>query len=256
MLPVRKLGASNLQTGMLALGLVKLGRTRGVKYPTPVQLPTDAEARELLAIARDLGINLLDTAPAYGTSETRLGELLAGQRQDWLLSTKVGETFDGEQSRYDFTASATRASVERSLKRLQTDYLDLVLIHSDGRDLEILDQFGTLQTLQDMKAEGKIRLVGISHKTVAGAEHAIEQGADVLMATLNPDYQDELEVIARAGAAGVAVLIKKALASGHGQSADLAWVGAQSGVCSIVVGTTNPAHLRENADVLVSSAPS
>ena len=89
--------------------------------------------------ARDLGINLIDTAPAYGRSEERLGPLLRGQRQDWVIVSKVGEEFADGLSRHDFSAAHTRMSVERSLQRLETDFIDLVLVHSDGNDMAILE---------------------------------------------------------------------------------------------------------------------
>lgn len=236
-----------METAMLSLGTVKLGRDKGVKYPTSFRIPDDDAVRKLLATARSIGINLLDTAPAYGESEQRLGKLLAGQRDDWLLCTKVGEFFDGQNSTHDFSPEACRASVERSLRRLRTEVLDIVLIHSDGNDREILTGFGTLEVLKDLQAEGKIRAVGISHKSVEGAELALAQKADVIMATLNPDYLDDREVIAKAAEQGCGVLIKKAFSSGHGQAEDLRFVATQPGVHTIVVGTTNPEHLQENA---------
>ena len=101
-----------------------------------------------------------------------------------------------------------------------------------------------------LKNAGVIRAVGLSHKTVEGAEAALERGADVLMATLNPGYLDEQALIAKAADQGCGILIKKALASGHGSSADLNFVANQPGVHSIVVGTTNPDHLVENADAV------
>jgi hypothetical protein len=99
----------------LGLGTVKLGRDQGVKYPNGFTIPGD-EARLLLAQARELGINLIDTAPAYGRSEERLGPLLRGQRDEWVIVSKVGEEFDDGQSRFDFSAAHTRRSVERSLQ--------------------------------------------------------------------------------------------------------------------------------------------
>lgn len=241
------LGNTGLATAILALGTVKLGRTKGVKYPTTFELPDDKAALTLLHTARNLGINLLDTAPAYGISEARLGHLLRGQRHHWLLSTKVGESFDGSTSTHDFSPEACRKSVERSLKRLATDVLDIVLIHSNGEDKRILEEIGTLQALQALKAEGKIRAVGISHKSVEGARIALAQGADVIMATLNPNELSDRDVIAQARAQGCGVLIKKAFSSGHGTAADLNFVASQQGVDSIVVGTTSPDHLIENA---------
>jgi aryl-alcohol dehydrogenase-like predicted oxidoreductase len=244
------LGDTGLSVAKLSLGTVKLGRDQGVKYPTPVRIPTDTEARELLATAQGLGINMLDTAPAYGRSEERLGQLLAGQRAQWLICTKVGEEFVDGQSSHDFSPEHCRFSIERSLTRLQTDYLDIVLIHSNGDDLNILDKFGTLEALQALQQAGKIRAVGISHKTYAGAERALDLRADVIMATLNTEQTQDLPLIKRAALQGCGVLIKKALSSGHGKASDLKFVSEQAGVHSIVVGTTSPIHLSENVAVL------
>ncbi|MES2607042.1 MAG: aldo/keto reductase, partial [Pseudomonadota bacterium] len=84
---LRPLGSTGLQVSALGLGTVKFGRNSGVKYPTAFELPDDKAIRNLLALARELRINLIDTAPAYGTSEARIGELLT-DRKHWLLATK------------------------------------------------------------------------------------------------------------------------------------------------------------------------
>ncbi|MGD8417863.1 MAG: aldo/keto reductase [Pseudomonadales bacterium] len=247
MVPRRTLGRTGISVPLLGLGTVKLGRREEVKYPEPFELPDEAQARRLLDTARALGIDLLDTAPAYGESETRLGRLLRHQRNDWLIVTKVGETFARGRSSYDFSPEAVRTSVKGSLARLRTDRLDVVLIHSDGNDLEILDHHGTLECLRDLKTRGWIRAVGISHKTTAGGQRAIALGADVIMATLNETETDQAPVIAAAGAAGVGVLVKKALASGHAPASGLRFAASQPGVSSVIVGTLSPAHLEENA---------
>ncbi|MFH7479485.1 aldo/keto reductase, partial [Pseudomonas syringae pv. tagetis] len=75
------------------------------------------QAQMLLRMARDMGINLIDTAPAYCTSEQRLGPLLRGQRQDLVIVSKVGEEIRDRPSSPHFSAEHTRTSVERSLKR-------------------------------------------------------------------------------------------------------------------------------------------
>jgi len=246
----RALGNTGLKVSLLGLGTVKLGRDQQVKYARSYTIPDDQAAAEILDSARDLGVNLLDTAPAYGTSEERLGKLLGKSRRDWIVSTKVGEEFENGRSRFDFSPEHAQQSVKRSLLRLQTDYLDVVLIHSDGNDLTILDNLGTLDALQDLKQRGWIRAVGFSHKTVAGAERALALGCDVIMATLNRAEPAETAVIANAAELGCGVLIKKALASGHGDPEELSWVAAQSGVSSIVVGTINKRHLAANAAAL------
>lgn len=254
MMPRRPLAQTGIQVSPLGLGTVKFGRNQGVKYPQGFALPSDKEVRELLALAFDLGINLLDTAPAYGLSEERLGKLLPNSRHEWVMETKVGEHFQDGVSRFDFTAQGTRSSVENSLRLLKTDYLDMVLIHSDGDDVRILREEAVLDTLLQMQQEGWLRAVGISSKTVAGALLAYELGCDVVMATYNPSYSDELPVLEAAAQQGKAVLIKKALASGHldklgGQNPvehALSFIFAQAGVTSVVLGTLNPQHLRAN----------
>ena len=249
MIARRPLGRTGIDVSVLGLGTVKLGRATGVKYPEPFDIPDDDAARRLIDTAAGLGINLIDTAPAYGNSEARLGALLAGRRDDWVICTKVGEEFDGVRSRFDFSAKHVAMSVRRSLKRLGTDYLDVVLIHSDGDDLAILDG-PALPTLRELRDQGLIRAVGMSHKTPAGGYRALELGCDVIMATLNPDYLDERALIAEAGRRGCGVLIKKALASGHAGPDALTFAAAQPGVTSVVVGTVNPDHLRANARAL------
>jgi aryl-alcohol dehydrogenase-like predicted oxidoreductase len=246
----RPLGATAMTVSLLGLGTVKLGRDSGVKYPRPFRIPDDAEAGRLLARARDLGINLIDTAPAYGVSEERLGQLLAGQRDDWVIVTKVGEEFGDGRSRHDFTPGHVRFSVERSLRRLATDRLDVVLIHSDGEDVAILERYGTLEALVELREAGLVRAVGMSHKTPEGGRLAVAKGCDVIMATLNLAEQEQLGVIAEAGVQGRGVLIKKALASGHAGADSLRFVAAQPSVSSIVVGTIDPDHLAANVQAL------
>ncbi len=247
---LRPLGSTAIRVSPLGLGSVKFGRNQQVKYPAGFEIPDDAAVSRLLSLAGDLGINLIDTAPAYGTSEERLGRLLPGSRQDWVIVTKVGEIFEEGRSRFDFSAAHTRASVERSLRRLRTDYLDVVLIHSHGDDLEILQREEVLETLRELKREGKLRAIGMSSKTVAGGVQVVEQ-CDLVMATCNLDYNEELPVLQAAAERGKGVLIKKGLMSGHvageeGVRRSMEFVFAQPGVSSMIVGTINPDHLISN----------
>ena len=211
--PRRALGKSALNVPLLALGTVKIGRNTGLKLPS-FELPSDAAVQDLLATARDVGVNLIDTAPAYGSSEERLGALLPGHRQDWLLCSKVGEAFDGESSIWDFSPAQVSASVTSSLRRLRTDYLDIVLVHSDGSDADIVERYGTLEQLAELKAKGLIRAIGLSSKSAAGGLRALPY-VDVIMATLNAEDRSEADLIEQASAQGVGVLVKKPLGSGR-----------------------------------------
>jgi aryl-alcohol dehydrogenase-like predicted oxidoreductase len=264
---LRPLGKTGLSVSVLGLGTVKLGRLRGLKHASPPKaLPTDEQATSLLRTASELGINLIDTAPAYGTSEERIGELMRGNawfggRARWVVCTKAGEEFDehanaGEgASLFDFSAAAIRASAERSLARLGTDHLDVLLVHSDGRDEWIVNESGAMEALRTLKARGLIRSFGISTKTVEGGLLAVSH-CDVVMVTHNLSHTTEQRVIDAAHDAEVGVLIKKGLESGHAADRKHAirFVLATPGVTAMIVGTTDPDHLRANAAAVEAAA--
>ncbi len=256
----KPLGDTGLEVSILGLGTVKFGRNQALKYPNSFTIPDDNQVRNVLSCAFDLGINLLDTAPAYGHSEERLGTLIRSQRKNWIIATKVGEEFLDGQSMYNFTAEHTQMSIERSLKRLETDYLDIVLVHSDGQDVYNIKHFGILEVLADFKKRGIIRAFGMSTKTVEGGLLALSL-SDVVMVTYNPIETTERLVIQKAHDLNKGILIKKALSSGHLTTisgadpvqSSLAFILKEPGVSSIVLGTLNPEHLRHNVACLSAS---
>ncbi len=230
----------------LGFGTVKLGRNAKLRYTHPFDLPTEDEAAALLHGVLDLGITLLDTAPAYGLAEARIGRHLAHRRADYTLATKAGETFSDGVSRFDFTGQALRASVECSLRDLRTDHVDILLLHSDGNDLHVLHETDAVATLHALRDGGKARHIGLSGKTVEGARAALAW-ADVLMVPYNAADREHGPVIAEAHAAGVGVLIKKALASGTLPPADaLRFLTEHSAPVTPVVGSLSLAHLAAN----------
>lgn len=242
------LGSTGLRVSPLGLGTVKFGRNQGVKYPNGFELPDEDTLAELLVLTRSLGINLLDTAPAYGASEERLGRLLAGQRDDWVLIGKVGEEFEDGVSSHVFTPDHFRRSLERSLERLRTDRIDVLLIHSDGSDMAIVQDDALMRTMADFKAEGMARAIGVSTKTVEGGIRTLEL-MDVAMATYTADHRDEEPVLDFAAARAKGVILKKVLSSGHATDvpAAIRFAFSHPGVSSAVIGTINPVHLRQIA---------
>ena len=252
----RELGQTGIQVSPLGLGTVKFGRDQQVKYPWSFNIPDDQQVKELLALSRDLGINLLDTAPAYGNSEDRLGQLLEN-RQDWVIVSKVGESFEHGQSHFDFAARTTRATIESSLRKLKTDYLDVVLVHSDGNDQRIIEQEDVIETLQKMKQEGLIRAIGLSTKTTEGGLWTVEH-TDVVMATRNTSDHTDDPVLDRALELHKGVVIKKGLQSGHADSKAggsgieeaIRYVFSHQAVSCLIAGTINPEHLKDNARIV------
>ncbi len=255
-LPKRSLGDTGIDVSILGLGTVKIGRNQQVKYPSAFDLPDDDSVLNLLALAKELGINLLDTAPAYGSSEERLGKLLS-HRDDWVLGTKVGEEFINGESVFSFDGIAIRKSVERSLRNLRTDYLDIVLIHSDGNDLAILENTDCVETLEDLKQAGYIRSIGLSGKTAEGGLAALQR-LDLAMVTYNSESTEEIQVIDFAKENNKGILVKKAMDSGHlsmakdGAKSALEFVLSKPGVSSAVIGTVNPEHLKGNVEAALA----
>lgn len=254
---------TGVKVSPLGLGTVKLGRDKAVKYPEGFKIPDDKQALDLLALAWDLGINLIDTAPAYGNSEQRLGKLLPQLPRDWVIATKAGEYFDPQsgESRYDFSPESIISSVETSLKRLNREVLDIVLIHSDGNDKKVIEKDGALDTLNELKRRGLIRAAGMSTKTVAGGLLTLQQ-TDLAMVMHNLQYQDEQIVLDEAARANKGIFIKKALGSGHiakaAGSQDIVqdnfnFIFKEPAVSSVIIGTINPAHLTDNVAKAVTA---
>lgn len=250
----RALGQTGIQLSPIGLGTVKFGRNEGVKYPQGFDIPDEPFLAQLLERAKILGINTLDTAPSYGLSEERLGRLLTGQRADWVIIGKAGEEFEDGQSEYIFTPDHFEASLERSLKRLGTDYIDVLMIHSDGRDMEVLSDDALIQKLYHFKEQGLVKALGASTKTVDGGILALEL-FDCVMASYNPDYTNERAVLDYAAKTNKGCILKKVLASGHATSpADsLRFAFDHPGVSSAIIGTINSEHLKANIEAISSA---
>jgi aryl-alcohol dehydrogenase-like predicted oxidoreductase len=254
MLKKRELGKTGLQISPVGLGTVKFGRNEGVKYPQGFDIPPENELADLLALSKELGINVLDTAPSYGLSEERLGRLLKGQRADWVIVGKVGEEFENGKSEYIFSPAHFEMSVERSLKRLQTDYIDVLLIHCDASEIDILNNDDLLATMHSFKERGLVQAIGASTRSVKGGILSLRR-MDTVMACYNPLYRDEEPVLDYAALNGGGVLLKKVLASGHVDKlgADpvqnaMDFVFSHAGTDGVILGTINPKHLRQNVE--------
>jgi aryl-alcohol dehydrogenase-like predicted oxidoreductase len=158
---IRRLGRSGLAVSRVGLGCNNFGRRIDLEASRPV-----------VAAALDAGITLFDTADSYGASEEILGELLAGQRDDVIIATKFGSNVRGANGT-DWDARGSRRyvrrAVERSLRRLRTDYIDLYQLHKPDRATPIEE---TLAALTELVQEGKVRYVGCSNFTGFQLAHA------------------------------------------------------------------------------------
>jgi aryl-alcohol dehydrogenase-like predicted oxidoreductase len=230
----------------LGYGAFKIGRNVGTKYGQAYELPDAAGVERLLNGVLDLGINYIDTAPAYGDSEERIGQAISHRRHEFVLSTKAGEFFESGVSRYDFSAAAARKTVEASLRRLRTEVLDLVFIHADRDDVRIVQQTEVVPTLVSLRDAGLVRGIGLSGHTVEGFRAALPW-ADAIMITYHRDDDTLAPVIDEAHRRGLAVIVKKGLASGRLPAAEaLSFVLGNPAVTSVVVGSLSLDHLRED----------
>ncbi|MCC7420829.1 MAG: aldo/keto reductase [Planctomycetaceae bacterium] len=246
----RPLGSTGLEVCPIGFGAFKIGRNEKTKYPGQYALPTDEESGKLLHAVLDLGINWIDTAPAYGLSEERVGRHLASRRDEVVLSTKVGEDFEQGESRYDFSADAMQRSIDRSLKRLRTDLVDILFLHVRGDDVETLQSSDAVAVLKEAKAAGKTRAIGLSPKTIEAARLALDW-ADVLMVEFHLQDQSFAPVIAEAAQRGIGVVVKKGLASGHlPPSEAVRFVLSTVGVAGMTIGSLNVEHLRQNLEAV------
>jgi aryl-alcohol dehydrogenase-like predicted oxidoreductase len=163
----RTLGKSGIRVSAVGLGTARIGGLgwreddRTVPDEPP---PIDADIRAIHR-ALDLGINFFDTADVYGCghSERILGQALAGRRHQAVIATKFGETFDeqtGQPTEEELNPAYVRRACEASLRRLNTDYIDVYLFHIRDHDLERAGE--VRQTLETLAEEGKIRSYGWS----------------------------------------------------------------------------------------------
>jgi aryl-alcohol dehydrogenase-like predicted oxidoreductase len=155
----RQLGSSGLRVSALTLGTMGWG---GTGWATPVgQIDVDG-AREQLAIARDAGVNVVDTADVYsaGLAEEILGEAIGGDRDEILVATKVRMPMGDGPNDAGLSRHHVIRGAEASLRRLRTDWIDLYQIHEwDGQTP--LEE--TLTALDDLVRSGKVRYVGVSN---------------------------------------------------------------------------------------------
>jgi aryl-alcohol dehydrogenase-like predicted oxidoreductase len=155
----RQLGRSGLRVSTMTLGTMGFG---GTGWASPVgQIDVDG-ARRQIKLARDAGVNLFDTADIYsrGLSEEILGEALGADRDEVLVATKVRLPMGEGPNDAGLSRHHIMRSVEASLRRLRTDYIDLYQVHEwDGQT----PLHETLQALDDLVRAGKVRYIGCSN---------------------------------------------------------------------------------------------
>lgn len=251
---LRAFGSPEIAVSPLGWGTVKVGRNHLVKNKCAdgFSLPTDKEVEDALDVLLENGVNLIDTAPAYGISEERLGKLIGSRRSKFFISTKVGEVFDGSSSHYDFSAAAIQLSVENSLRKLNTDVLDSLLLHCPRSDLPVVSDPEVMRVLIDLKSQGKVRYTGASVHTVEGGLATLEN-FDIVMLPFNKGFQLMRPVIEAARQKNAGVFVIKGLqqgAVGENPNDLIKFVLDEPGVSSLIFGSINIDNIKSNLQVL------
>jgi aryl-alcohol dehydrogenase-like predicted oxidoreductase len=219
-IPTRTLGRTGAEVTVLGYGAMELrGEPRGPALD-------DAEAGQLLNAVLDEGITLIDTAIDYGRSEELIGRHLSSRRDEYFLASKCGclPTTPADATPpypHDYTAANVRAGVEQSLRRLQTDHLDLVQVHmSPSR--EQLERDGTVEAMVSLRDEGKVRFLGMSGLEPNLADHIAMGVFDVFQIPYSALQRGHEALISEAAHGGAGVLIRGGVARGTA-SEDKAW---------------------------------
>ena len=260
-IPQRAYDNTGLQVSLLGLGAGQIGDGK----------LDEAHVARVLNELLDLGITLIDTARGYGLSEERIGKHLARRRGEFILSTKVGYGIDGVP---DWTHDCILAGVERALKLMRTDHLDIIHLHSCPQDT--LARGDVIDALDCCVRDGKIRIAAYSGDNEP-LEWALASGRfRGLMCSVNVFDQHAIDrVVAPAGKRGIGVIAKRPIGNAPWLHADrpsgnyceqywlrmkamrldfgsewsdvaLRFTAFTEGVTSCIVGGKNIEHIRSN----------
>ncbi|WP_242517800.1 aldo/keto reductase [Halobacillus sp. GSS1] len=203
----RDLGNTGIQVSDVGFGAWQLGNEKDWGEMT------DKKALQLVREAMDYGCNFFDTAPNYGDgkSEEILGKALKGKRDQVVISSKCGHHPFGEQ---DFEPDRLMQSVEESLRRLNTDYLDSLLLHNPPFTILHGDS-PQFQMLKKLKQQGKIRAYGASVDTGKEMDELLNNtNSQIIEVMFNIFHQEPTDGIQEAYNQGVGVITKVPLDSG------------------------------------------
>ena len=197
-------GDTGLQVSQLGVGLAEIGQE--------LELSDVDIVVSLINRALDSGINFLDTSACYDISEELLGRTVSSRRSEYVLATKAGHVtggYAGEEWTYETIAD----SIDRSLRRMRTDHVDLVQLHTCTVD--VLEKGDVIRALQDARDAGKTRFIGYSGDNDA-AHWAVDSGLfDTLQTSFNIVDQTPRTtgLLEKADSAGLRVIVKRPVAN-------------------------------------------
>jgi len=198
-------GKTGFNVSRLGVGLSEIG--------SQLSVSDQDQATAMMNTALDSGINFLDTSACYGISEMMVGKGVADRRDDYFLATKAGHVALGADGD-EWTYKVVSESIDRSLRLLKTDHVDLVQLHSC--EIDVLERGDVIRALQEAQDAGKTRFFGYSGDNDA-AHWAVDSG---LFATLQTSYNLVEQrartsgLLEKATSQGMGTIIKRPIAGG------------------------------------------
>jgi aryl-alcohol dehydrogenase-like predicted oxidoreductase len=273
-------GRTGLEVTRLGFGAMEIRGPR-IWSGRPV---TDEEAERILNAVLDAGINLIDTAYDYGLSEEYIGKFISHRRNEYYLATKCGCTVvdagDHDETPHVWTRDNLLHNIETSLRRMKTDYIDLLQLHNPT--VEQTEEGNLVEVLKEIQATGKVRWIGIS-STLPHIAKYIESGVfDSFQIPYSALERDHENMISKAAQAGAGTIIRGGVGRGEpgvglgntdrwavwekaklddllneGESRTaflLRFTLSHPDVSTTIVGTKNPEHLAENLRIAEKGA--
>jgi aryl-alcohol dehydrogenase-like predicted oxidoreductase len=274
-LPTRTLGRTGIEATVLGFGAMELRGPDSGRRRRPI---TPEQAGRVLNDVLDQGINYIDTSIDYGTSEEFIGEFISGRRGEYFLASKCGclvgapPVAPDQRQSHVFTRENIVAGVDQSLRRMKTDYLDVVQLHASP-SMETLEAEDVVATLLELKADGKVRFIGSSSTLPNIEAHVALDVFDVFQIPYSALERQHEAVITEAADHGAGTVIRGGVAKGEpgaGNGDEDVWAAyeradldsladgasrsefmlrftiSHPALSTTIVGTLNPDHLAEN----------
>jgi hypothetical protein len=273
----QQLGKTELEVGRLGVGLAEIGS---------LSMDQVFEVSKVLNTALDNGVTFLDTSACYGISEELIGQTVAHRRDEYVLATKCGHVA-GDYEGEPWTAQTVTDSIDRSLRRMRTDHIDLIQLHSC--DIDVLERGEVITALMDAQDAGKVRFLGYSGDNES-AMWAVESGYfDTLQTSFNlVDQKARYALLPKAEAAGMGIIAKRPIANAvwgavrapseyarpyferaeamramgslpkapdHRILLALGFTLAHDAIDTVIVGTRNPRHMQMNVEWVENDLP-
>jgi len=211
----RALGSTEISVSEIAFGGVEIGMPYGIGVNSHSDMITQSDAIHLLNTALERGINFYDTARLYGNSEQIIGKAFKEKRKGVVLSTKCTHlrNQDGSIPRGEDLNAVIKKSLEESLQFLQTDYVDVFMLHYGDEEILGIDEVGEIFT--SLKQSGIIRATGVSVYTPAETHKAIDAGCwDVIQLPFNLMDQRQSALFSLAQQKGIGIVVRSVLLKG------------------------------------------